>query len=226
MSATELLNESFRKVGREYEYDSVTAEFSEFKEFKIKWRRSCGWAEFEVSDYMKDATPKIMEGMADTIFAKICRKARKNYPKDMIDWLMSDDFIRKKQPLYLSRAKNLTRTGAGEHVNLDEAYERLVNMGIVERDDNLKVTWTRQPNMKRVGYCSVLMKVVIISSVFDTPEIPTVVSDYVLYHELLHMSKGFDPFGQKHGIDFHALERLYPKRDEAEDWLKRLCLYL
>ena len=226
MSATELLNESFRKVGREYEYDSVTAEFSEFREFKIKWRRSCGWAEFEVSDYMKDAAPGIMEGMADTIFAKISRRSRKNYPKDMIDWLTSDDFIRKKQPLYLSRAKNLTGTGAGEHVDLDEAYGRLVDMGITEYDRNLRTTWTRQPTTKRVGYSSALMKVVMISSVLDSPEIPTFVSDYVLYRELLHLSKGFDPFGHDHGIDFHALERMYPMRDEAEDRLKRLRLYL
>jgi len=226
MSATETLNESFQTVGREYGYDSVTAEFSEFKEFKIKWRRSCGWAEFEVSDYLIDAPPDVMKGMADTIFSKICRRTRKNYPKEMLDWVSSDDFVERKQPLYLMRSRTVTRAACGEHVDLDAAYRRLADMGLVNFDDKLKITWTKQPYTHRVGYCSVLMKVIIISSILDSPAIPTVVSDYALYHELIHLSKGFDPFGQRHGIDFRVLEHLYPMRDEAEAWLKKLNLTL
>jgi hypothetical protein len=224
MNTAETLSESFRSVGKEYGYDSVTAEFSGFKEFKVKWRRSCGWAEFEVSDYLKDAPPDVMRGMAETIFSKISRKARNHYPKEMLEWITSDDFVKSKQPIYLTRARNLTGTAAGEHVDLNEAYRRLADMGLVSFDEDLVISWTKQPNMKRVGYCSVLMKVIVISSIFDSPSIPTFGSDFVLYHELIHMSKGFDPFGQRHGIDFHVLEHLYPMRKEAEEWLKRMRL--
>ncbi|MCL2143435.1 MAG: hypothetical protein FWH44_04175 [Methanomassiliicoccaceae archaeon] len=225
MNATEMLNEAFRKAGREYGYESVAAGFSEFREFKIKWRRSCGWAEFEVSDYLKDAPQNVMDGLAETIFSKLSRQTRKDYPKDMMEWVTSDRFVKKKQPVYLTRSRSLTGTGKGEHLDLRESYDRLVDMGLTERDNELVITWTKQPSTKRVGHCSVLMKVIIISSVLDTPEIPAFVSDYVLYHELLHMKKGFDPFGQHHGVDFHALERLYPMRDEAEEWMKRLRLF-
>jgi hypothetical protein len=37
---------------------------------------------------------------------------------------------------------------------------------------------------------------------------------------------GFDPSAKRHGEEFQKLEAKYPKRNEAEDWLKRLCLYL
>lgn len=221
-----MLNSSFSTVGNEYGYDSVTAEFTEFKEFKVKWRRSCGWAEFDVSDYLMDAPQKVMEGLAETIFSKISGKIRKNYPKEMMEWIASDAFVRKKQPVYLKRSRGLTGTPVGEHADLNVSYERLVSLGLVKYDKDLVISWTRQPNAKRVGYCSVLMKVIAISSVFDSPAIPSFVPDYVLYHELIHMSKGFDPFGQRHGIDFQVLERLYPMRDEAEEWLKRLRLYV
>jgi predicted metal-dependent hydrolase len=80
--------------------------------------------------------------------------------------------------------------------------------------------------VKRVGYCSVLMKVIVISSVLDSQEIPKFVVDYVLYHELTHLNKGFDPFGQKHGIDFLALEHIFPMHSEANEWLKRLKLFI
>ena len=76
------LTNSFSKVGKEYGYDCVTAEFSEFKEFKVKWTRSCGWAEFKISDYLKDAPVNVIEGLAETIFLRISRKSSKGYPRD------------------------------------------------------------------------------------------------------------------------------------------------
>jgi hypothetical protein len=226
MEAIELLNESFRNVGREYGYDSVTAEFFDFKEFKIKWRRSCGWAEFDVSDYVLDAPKDVMEGLAETIFSRILRKPRKEYPKPMLDWITSDEFLRTKQPLYVARARDIKRTAVGDHVNLYESYIRLSDMGLVNFDEDMVITWTKYPFTKRLGHCSVLMKVVMISSFLDSPDVPTCVSDYALYHELIHISKGFDPFGQRHGVEFHVLEHLYPMRDEAEAWLKTRGLKL
>ena len=51
---SETLSSVFQSVGKGYGYDSVSAEFQSFREFKLKWRRSCGWIEFEASDYLKD----------------------------------------------------------------------------------------------------------------------------------------------------------------------------
>ena len=47
----------------------------------------------------------------------------------------------------------------------------------------------------------------------------------MLYREFIHIEARFDPFGRRHGAKFAARERLYPKYDEAEEWLKRLSLY-
>ena len=220
------LTNAFSTAGKEHGYDNVSAEYSAFKEFKVKWRRSCGWAEFEVSDYMNDAPQAVLNGVAETIFSRISRQTRKGYPKEMLEWLASDEFVKRKQPIYLARARNLTRTPIGEHLDLRDSYQRLVDMGLVTKDNDIVITWTKQPNVKRVGYCSVLMKVIAISSVFDTKEIPAFVTDYILYHELIHLNKGFDPFGERHGIDFQALEQMYPKHSEAEEWLKRLRLFI
>ena len=50
----EILNEIFKKVGNDFGYD-VSAEFAAYRDFKIRWQRSYKWAEFQVSDYLKDA---------------------------------------------------------------------------------------------------------------------------------------------------------------------------
>lgn len=226
MNSTEELNILFKAVGKEHGYDTVTAEFCEFKEFKVKWKRSCGWAEFEVSDYVKGAPAEVLTGLAQTIFSRLAGRCERNYPKAMLDWITSDDFVRSRQPVYLMRARNMTKDACGEYKDLNGSYQRLIDLGLVHYDRDLVLTWTRTPNVKRIGYCSVLMKVIVISSVFDSPAIPDHVADYVLYHELIHLNKGFDPFGQRHGIDFRVLESLYPRRDEAEEYLRKLRLFM
>jgi predicted metal-dependent hydrolase len=163
--------------------------------------------------------------MADTIFSKIARMPRKGYPQEMLSWITSDAFMKSKQPLYIARSRNVTGSPKGEHIDLRESYERLIKAGLAERYNDLKLTWTKQPNHRRVGYCSVLMKTIIISSIFDSPAIPEFVCDYVLYHELLHIKRGFDPFAQQHDEEFQAEEKLYPKWEEAEGFLKRLKLF-
>jgi len=70
------------------------------------------------------------------------------------------------------------------------------------------------------------MKVIAISSVLDTEAIPDFVLDYCLYHELCHLTIGFDPSAKRHGEEFSQLEAKFPQMNEATEWLKKLCLYL
>ena len=224
MTTESTLKESFRTVGREYGYDNVDAEFVAFKELKIKWQRSYGKAEFKVSDYLSDAPADILDDIAKTLFSKISGSDAE-YPDAMNDWMTSREFLEEKQPVYLRRSRNLTRTMRGDHRNLEDSYERLIKSGMIKHDPDVHISWTRDPNVRRVGYCSVLMKVVAISSIFDSTTIPEFVLDYVLYHEFIHIEAGFNPFGRKHGPEFTKRERQYPQYEEAEDWLKRLSLY-
>ena len=144
----------------------------------------------------------------------------------MCKWVTAPDFAKYKQPIYLRRSRNLTRPHQGVHKDLEDSYQRLIDMGLVERDPQLFLSWTKEPNVRKVGYCSVLMKVVSVSSALDNTEIPDFVMDYVMYHELCHIRIGFDPSSERHGKKFAELESMFQKKKEAEDWLRKLCMYL
>jgi len=119
---SETLSSVFRSVGKGYGYDSVSAEFSEMREFKVKWKRSCGWVEYKVSDYIKDAPSEIVRGLAEMLFSRISRTKTDGYPKAMHDWITSDEFVKNNQPEFLRRSKNLTRSAKGEHIDLNGSY--------------------------------------------------------------------------------------------------------
>ena len=225
MEAEELLTKTFKETGKEYGFEKVEAEFVSFKELKVRWQRSYKWADFKVSDYLADAPPEVLEGLCNSLFSKITGE-NEDYSKAMCDWMTSPEFAKNKQPVYLKRSRNLTRSPSGEFRDLRESYERLILAGLVEKDTAIHMSWTKESNVRKIGHCSVLMKVVSLSSVLDTDMIPEFVLDFCLYHELCHLAIGFDPTAKKHGEEFSELEDKYPKKKEAEDWIKRLCMYL
>lgn len=225
-SADTILKESFRLIGNEYGYDNVDAEYVAFKEFKVKWQRSCKWADFQVSDYLMDAPREVIEGLARTLMSKIVGSEQIPYSDDMCQWVTSNGFVKSKQPIYVRRSRDLARTHEGMVRDLDEAFERLKALGLVEDDSRMFMTWTKEPNTKRAGRFSVLMRVLVISSVLDTEEVPEFVLDYVLYHEYVQMMHGLKFFGKECDGDQAESESLYPRSKEAEDWLERMCLYL
>ncbi|MDR0309206.1 MAG: DUF45 domain-containing protein [Candidatus Methanoplasma sp.] len=225
MEAEEVLRTKFKEVGREYGFDRVEAEFVAFREFKVRWQRSYKWADFKVSDYLADAPPEVIEGLCNSLFSKITGDDE-GYSDDMCRWMTAPEFSEYKQPVYLKRSRNITRSSEGETKDLEEAYQRLIGLGLVEKDPKVHLTWTKESNIRKIGHCSVLMKVITISSVLDSDMIPDFVLDYCLYHELCHLMIGFDPSAKKHGEKFRELEAKHPQKDEAEEWLKRLCLYL
>jgi len=220
MNETEMLNEIFVKVGKGYGHDSISAEFKGLKDTMVRSRRRDGHVELKVSDIFEGAPPEVMNGLANMIFSQLYRKKRGRYTKEILDWMMSDDFVRSKQPIFLKRSRNLTRSAAGEHIDLDDSYERLIDLGLVDRDGNIVISWTKRDNAKKIGYCSFFMRVVVISSILDSPDTPPFVIDYILYHELLHLRKGVDPLRRHHNKEFLDLEDLYPMRSRAVKWIE------
>ena len=101
-------------------------------------------------------------------------------------------------------------------MTLANPMQRLKGLGLVRDHDGLFLTWTKRPNHQRVGYCSALMRVIAISSVMDSARVPELVTDYVLYHELLHMEDGLSFSNRHHGSGFRQRERRFPGWEEAE----------
>ena len=225
MESEEMLRETFRRLGNDFGFEKVDAEFVSFKEFKVRWQRSYKWADFKVSDYLADAPQEVIEGLCRSLFSKIMGE-EEGYSQEMCDWITSPKFAENKQSLYLRRSRNLTRSSKGEFRDIEESYGRLIAAGLVERDPQVCLTWTKESNVRKIGHCSVLMRVISVSSVLDTDMIPEFVLDFCLYHELCHLIIGFDPTAKKHGNEFAELENKYPKKEEAQDWIKRLCMYL
>ena len=184
-TAEETLRESFGTIGKKYGFDKVGAEFVAYRDFKVKWTRSYKWADFQVSDYLMDAPSVVLDGLAETLFSRISGAEAKPYTPEMNDWITSSEFKSEKQPVYVRRSRNISRSPAGKNKDLTESLNRLKRMGLVKKDVNPYLTWTRAELQTTCGYCSTLMDTIVISSAFDTRSLPDMVLDYVLYRSTM-----------------------------------------
>lgn len=216
----------FQAVGKRYGFDESTAEFSPFKDFKMKWTRTYKWISFEVCDYLSDAPEDVMKSLATTIFRKIGGEADVEYGKEFTDWIGTGDFIRLKQPLYVRRFRGLSVNSAGANRNLGDSYERLVSKGLVDYDNTVYLGWATFPSSKVVGKSSVIMKVVAMSDILDSLDIPDDVMDYCLYSQLAHIGMGFNPGHDSRGAQYDELLSKFPGRSEMESFLERINMHV
>lgn len=207
------MQEIFAKVGKKYGYEEVEVEFAAFRDFKLKWGRSHRWITFAVSDYLEDAPENVLEGIANTIFAKI-KGEDASYPEDVVAWLTSSKFVEEHQPRYIGRCRGLSKDCTGRNHNLCKAYERLVARGLVEYDCEIAFRWGATNGS--MGRSSTLMKTVVISDKLDSEDVTEEWVDYALYTQLMHIGMGFNASGESRGDTYNALLDQFPDRDAVE----------
>ena len=217
------LSALFAEAGRDNGFEQITAEFATYKDFKIRWLRAYKWIEFQVSDYLSTAPEEVIAEMADTVFRKI-RGEKGPYTQRVCDWLSSEEFVRTNQPTFLRRSRGLSEGTVGNVRDLEEAYQRLIDRGLVERDPSLVILWKAGGQPSRVGAASVLMRVVTMSSSLDRETVPDEVVDYCLYAEIANIMVGFGKHGQERRDAYASILERYPGRDDIELRMRRLCL--
>ena len=225
----QMLAAIFSVVGVRNGYDEVLAEFSPFRDFKIKWTRSYKWIAFEVSDYLCDAPEDVIESLAVSIFSRIRGDGGDDpmtYGDEVCEWITSDEFVRTKQPVFVRRFRGISLSTVGDHRDLAESYRRLVDRGLVQMDRDLYLGWAPEGSSRAVGRASVLMKVVVMSQILDSDSVPDDVFDYCLYTQVAHVGMGFNRKGERRGAEYYALLSRFPNRAEMDCALRRINMHI
>lgn len=214
--SNEMLTRAMATAGARNGFEDVTAEFSAFRDFKLKWTRSYKWIRFEVSDYLRNAPQNVIESLAETIYAKIGGQDKTSYSEDVCKYLNSERFLKDNQDLFLKRFKGISHTPCGENVDLAEVYMRLIDRGLVERDPKLVIRWgSSGKGDMRVGHSSVLMKTVLMNPKLDTTEISENALDYALYSQICHTNLGFGTDRSEDAERYRSMIEAYPEKESA-----------
>jgi len=201
----------------------VNAQYRRSKELSLSWRTRGMRAEISVSDYLMNAPDDVLSDLGVTL-AGMMSGRRPSYGDKYLEYICSKAFLNRNRPTYIRRSKNLSRSPCGTSRDLRDSLTKLLDAGLISNGDidGAYLSWTLHPNIRRIGYCSPVMKTVVISCILDDPSIPESVLNYVVYHECLHLKQGYRPYARPHDREFRRMESLFPGKDRADAVLHNL----
>ena len=213
----QMLNEVFERIGEENGM-RATAEFAAFSELKVNWIRTCDWAEFRVSDYLRDAPEGVIEDIARTIMAKI-RRCGGEYTERATAWLTAPEFSKVHRPTYLERDE---RAGEkeGKRKSIEASLGRLESLGLIERDSSIEIRWSKEEERGSAARSSVLMRLIVVGRALDSDDVPDSALDLAVLKHLALIRAGFlaEPMRRDREVE-DALSR-YPGFDGTIEWME------
>jgi predicted metal-dependent hydrolase len=180
-----------------------------------------------VSDIFTDAPMDIYRSLALILLGKLYRKKVDGSYHRFYRRFILTEAIQERARIVRNDRCRLTRTrgSQGRHVDLDALFDRLNADHFNNELTKPRLSWSAKKTRYVLGRFDITHNTIFISRLFDSPEVPISVTEYVLFHEMLHVkhrTRVQDSRLIVHTPEFKAEERQFPRYREATLWLKQL----
>jgi hypothetical protein len=179
-----------------------------------------------LSDLLHQAPAHVQEALAVILISKLYRKRSPDSAESAYrDWTISPAIRQLAKDTRRVRGRKQMRHPRGKVHDLDalfaELNERFFDAGLRKP----ALGWSPGKSRQMLGHYDSAHDTIVISRVFDQPDVPRYLLEYVLYHEMLHVKYPTEMRRQRrcvHTPAFKAEERLFPRFEEANRVLKNL----
>jgi hypothetical protein len=204
----------------------LAAEFFPFTDVNNTIRLRGGKLFVRLSDLLEGAPESVLRAIAHILLAKMYRKpVDRGRATRYRRYVSSRALSEKAHLLRQIRGRKRIESAAGHIYDLEAIFEDLNTRffhGLLARP---QMTWSRDHSHNHLGHYDPAHNAIVVSRVFDRPSVPRCVVDYIVYHEMLHLKYPVKLRGSRrcvHPPEFQAEENLFPRLEEAKQFLKRL----
>lgn len=177
---------------------------------KWRWSETDGNLVLGVSDYLLCAPDAVMRDLLDGAVASIRGGTPMAYTPLSLEWLNSTGFSGPNQAIYLDRC------GVEPDGRLGEVLEGLEDAGLVDSCEGVVACWSPE-SMDGGDVTSTLMRVAMVPSSLNRPEVPPAVLEFILCAGVRSMGRWT---GERVSADrFDEMMGDFPGIDGVLDWL-------
>ena len=180
-----------------------------------------------LSDIFTDAPLDVYQALALILLAKLYRKKIDgSYHRAYRSFILTDDMQQRARVARNDRCR-LVRPGPsrGRHVDLALMFDRLNEQYFNGALTKPKLSWSAKKSRYVLGRYDALHEFIHISRIFDNPRVPLYVTEFVMFHEMLHVkhqSRVHDSRLMVHTPEFKTEEKRFLHYQEAKVWLKEI----
>jgi len=221
-----LFQESYRELRPRAPLPEMSVEFYSFANINNTIRLREGKLLVRLSDLLEGAPEPVLRAIAHILLAKMYRKPiEREHSTRYRRHISGHDLSRKAHLVQQIRGRKRIDSAQGTTYDLESIFEDLNTRffhGLLARP---QMTWSREHARQRLGHYDPAHNAIVVSRVFDHPRVPQYVTEYIVYHEMLHLKHPVKLRGGRrcvHSAEFQADEKLFPRLQEAQKFLRHL----
>jgi predicted metal-dependent hydrolase len=175
-----------------------------------------------VAEGLRPAPPEILRILAIILFAKLIRaRTPATFNREYREYIRGN--ILPHLPTVKRRPSALYQS-EGRNYNLAEIFDRLNGLYFENGLERPVLGWSLRKSYSRLGFYSYEKKLLVISRIFDSKQVPREVVGFLMYHEMLHIfipAREVKGRRQIHSADFRELERRFPDYTRIQMWIRQ-----
>jgi len=222
----QIFHETHRELRPRSPVPELSTEFFAFANINNTIRLREGKLLARISDLLEGAPEDVLRAIAHILLAKMYRKPIERDQAARYRRYVSRREIREKAHLLRQiRGRKHIDTAHGQVYNLEQLFDELNTRyfhGLLARP---QMTWSRDHARNSLGHYDPAHNAIVVSRVFDHPQVPRYAVEYILYHEMLHLKHPVKVRGGRrcvHSSEFQAEEKLFSHLEQAKRFLKEI----
>jgi predicted metal-dependent hydrolase len=204
----------------------MRVQFFAFTSIKNTIRMREGRLLVRLSDLLEGAPETVLQAIAHILLAKVYRKAVQREAASRYRRYVSSRVLARKAHLVRQmRGRKHLDSPRGQIYDLESVFDELNSRyfhGLLARP---LMTWSRDHARNSLGHYDPAHNAIMVSRIFDRPNVPRYAVDYIVYHEMLHLKHPVKLRGSRrcvHSAEFQAEEKLFPRLADATRFLRQL----
>jgi predicted metal-dependent hydrolase len=223
---TEIFHRNYRDLRPGIPLPEMRVEFYPFANVNNTIRMRQGKLHIRLSDLLEGAPEQVLESIAHILLAKIFRKQiEKKHLAHYRRYVASHAVSSKAHLVRQVRGRKRITSPSGSVYHLEDIFEDLNRrffFGLLARP---QMTWSQVKSRRSLAHYDPSHNAIVVSKVFDHPQVPQYAVEYIVYHEMLHLKHPVKLRGSRrcvHGKEFQEEEKLFPELEKAKIFLKTL----
>lgn len=178
-----------------------------------------------ICEICREMPPLGQKALAYILVAKLLRKKVPSKANEIYSTFIRKDEIREKaSENRRARGRKVIGSSKGAAYDLDEMFERINETYFRNTIEKPVLSWSARKTYHRLGHYSPDHHTIVISKSLDDLNVPKYVTEYVVFHEMLHIhhpTQHRNGRRYNHTPAFRRDEKKFRYFDEAEKWIEK-----
>ena len=222
---TEIFNEVYKDLTGKDDI-IIKARFYKYAGVKSQIRLSNRVLEVKVSDALKDAPDKVLTALAYVLLSKMNKKpCPKIHQRIYRLWINSDEMNAKHIDLKKNRGRKIVHKPQGAFYNLEDMFNEINKKYFSAVLSVPYLYFGPRITTRKYGHYDPSKHSILISKTLDSSKVPRYVTEFVLYHEMLHIIHDVKKTAYSncaHHAEFKTDEQKFERYKEANRFLTRI----